>query len=300
MKFFVAKVDPTKVKFKDGQAELSPLRFHYDSDEFALPIRLGLANSDGTQDLVVNILAPQRYEVANYTNVTIPTNLEVRDEVRTRFAEFYAALFDRTVEKHPGAVVTEYSWAAESCDPCPGPTLDTGDLRTLGGDVVADPGALAGLTLTRLHARYGKDGAANDLVFRTAEPIVGGRDDGNASNDARPDTINNFQGRYIIHHLWTGAIDCRHPVRGRWGGPPDGGPAMQAASNTALAPRGNIKLDQVVAQEVPGLGVHGVPLPLPASERVQGCACQAGGGQGGATALLGALAAVFVVRRRRR
>ncbi|MBL8625478.1 MAG: DUF2330 domain-containing protein, partial [Myxococcales bacterium] len=65
MKFFVAKVDPTKVSFVDGRAELSPLRFHYDSDEFNLPIRLGLANSSGTQDLIVSVLAPgQRYEVA--------------------------------------------------------------------------------------------------------------------------------------------------------------------------------------------------------------------------------------------
>jgi hypothetical protein len=53
MKFFVAKVDPAKVKFEDGRAALSPLRFHYDSDEFNLPIRLGLANSSGTQDLIV-------------------------------------------------------------------------------------------------------------------------------------------------------------------------------------------------------------------------------------------------------
>ncbi|MBP6842826.1 MAG: DUF2330 domain-containing protein, partial [Kofleriaceae bacterium] len=105
MKFFVAKVDPTKVTFKDGRAELSPLRFHYDSDEFNLPIRLGLANSSGTQDLIVSILAPaQRYEVANYKNVTIPTNLDVKDAVRDKFGEFYAALFDRTVEKNPGAV----------------------------------------------------------------------------------------------------------------------------------------------------------------------------------------------------
>ena len=63
-KFFVAKVDPTKVTFKDGQAMLSPLRFHYDSDEFALPVRLGLMNSAGTQDLLVYLLAQgQRYEL---------------------------------------------------------------------------------------------------------------------------------------------------------------------------------------------------------------------------------------------
>ncbi|KAB2895955.1 MAG: DUF2330 domain-containing protein [Kofleriaceae bacterium] len=42
MKFFVAKVDPKKVTFgTDGRANLSPLRFHYDSEEFTLPIRLG-------------------------------------------------------------------------------------------------------------------------------------------------------------------------------------------------------------------------------------------------------------------
>src|SRR5687767_13012686 len=51
-KFFVAKVDPKKVKFVDNRADLSPLRFHYDSDQFVLPIRLGLANSGGTQDLI--------------------------------------------------------------------------------------------------------------------------------------------------------------------------------------------------------------------------------------------------------
>jgi hypothetical protein len=121
MKFFVAKVDPTKVTFKDGRAELSPLRFHYDSDEFNLPIRLGLANSSGTQDLIVSVLAPgQRYEVANYKNVTIPTNLDVKDAVRDKFGEFYAALFDRTIEKNPGAVVTEYSWHGEQLRPVPG------------------------------------------------------------------------------------------------------------------------------------------------------------------------------------
>jgi hypothetical protein len=59
LKFFVAKVDPKKVRFTDGRADLSPLRFHYDSDEFNLPIRLGLANSSGTQDLIVSILGAQ-------------------------------------------------------------------------------------------------------------------------------------------------------------------------------------------------------------------------------------------------
>src|SRR5687767_4054497 len=59
MKFFVAKVDVEKVTFENGQAVLSPLRFHYDSEEFSLPVRLGLVNSAGTQDLIVHILAKQ-------------------------------------------------------------------------------------------------------------------------------------------------------------------------------------------------------------------------------------------------
>jgi hypothetical protein len=61
-----------------GMAQLSPLRFHYDAEQFNLPVRLGMINSAGAQDLIVHILAAnQRYEVANYPNVTIPTNINV-------------------------------------------------------------------------------------------------------------------------------------------------------------------------------------------------------------------------------
>jgi hypothetical protein len=88
MKFFVAKVDSSKVTFKDGQAMLSPLRFHYDDEKFALPIRLGLVNANGPQDLIVHILAKERYEVANYKNVFIPTNLEVSKDTKNNFASF--------------------------------------------------------------------------------------------------------------------------------------------------------------------------------------------------------------------
>ena len=85
-KFFVAKVDAKKVKFQNGRAVLSPLRFHYDSPTFALPVRLGLLNSAGEQDLIVHILAKgQRYEVANYENASIPTNIVVEDSVRKSF-----------------------------------------------------------------------------------------------------------------------------------------------------------------------------------------------------------------------
>jgi MYXO-CTERM domain-containing protein len=274
-KFFVAKVDPDKVTFDgDGRAALSPLRFHYDSEEFSLPIRLGLASSSGTQDLIVNILAPhQRYEVTNYKNVTIPTNIDVGEAVKDKFPAFYAALFDRTIEKNPGAVVTEYAWQAMTCDPCPGPALNQGDFATLGADVLTGPpgkpAAYTGydLVLTRLHARYGKT-LTDDLRFREAQPIAGGREvlqngQGGLEERAQPASQNNFQGRYAIRHPWTGPIRCEHPTRKIWGGPPAEiaqqpgfqDPGTKPAVGVAFAPRGEVQLAQVVRRDIPELGI---------------------------------------------
>ena len=38
-KFFVARVDVERLTFQDGRAQLSPLRVHYESETFALPVR---------------------------------------------------------------------------------------------------------------------------------------------------------------------------------------------------------------------------------------------------------------------
>jgi len=435
MKFFVAKVDPTKVKFADGRAQLSPLRFHYDHESFTLPVRLGLINSSGTQDLIVNILAKKsRYEVANYPNVTIPTNLDVAESARGKFAEFYAALFDATVAKTKNAVVTEYSWDAGTCDPCPGPTLDGEDLATLGADAI--PGGTTGLTrgigqigggrglsglggsspitmrhvdtvvtgglpkevvqrivrqnygrfrlcyenavrtnlkakdgkvvtkfiiardgsvatvsdgggtevddqgalqcmrkgfaslsfpnpetnapvtvvytfavtnpgdasvpppapspppppvfssmatpyvLTRLHVRYSKESMGQDLIFKEAPAISGGREvmsNGVLEKGAVPAPTNNFQGRYAIRHPWTGPIECKEPRRNVWGGPPrdlpDGGnaalpafkPAPVPAQKTAFVARGGLSLAAMIAPtshgDVTDAGVALGPIP---------------------------------------
>ena len=112
-KFFVAKVDINKVK-RDAQGvvQLSPLRFAFDANELRLPVRLGLLNAAGKQDLIVYVIHPtSRFEVANYANTFIPTNLEVADGVRDNFPAFFAELFDATVEKMGRkVVVTEYAW----------------------------------------------------------------------------------------------------------------------------------------------------------------------------------------------
>ncbi|RLB53989.1 MAG: hypothetical protein DRJ42_10400 [Deltaproteobacteria bacterium] len=274
-KFFVAKVDAERVTFVDGRAVLSPLRFDYDAAEFSLPVRLGLLNSGGQQDLLVHILARgQRYEVANYENATIPTNLVVKDETRWGFGEFYDLIFRRTVAHNPRSVVTEYSWDASSCDPCPVPALDAQEITTLGADVLQ--GQAYGFVLTRLHYRYGPDGLGEDLVFRAAPPIVGGRGTPNADGafaeeGAEAGSYNNFQGRYGILHPWEGEISCAEPLRGRWGGPPGQPMPVWGAPNPLLRGEGAgeavgaperpaglaavSSIGMLVAEDIPAIGV---------------------------------------------
>lgn len=289
-KFFVAKVDVSKVKMENGLALLSPIRFHYDSEEFKLPVRLGLINSSGTQDLIIHILGRgTRYEVANYPNVTIPTNLDVSEAASDKFGTFYTTLFDRTLEKNPKAIVTEYAWEPTSCDPCPGPPMDFGDLSTFGLDVlpstlgqqqavppsppvmgktaspsrgrIVNPWQGGQLVLTRLHARYTKDSLGDDITFRAAPPIVGGREvmgsGGKLENGAQPSSLNNFQARYAIRHAWTGPIACKEPVRGVWGGKPGNQyekPAPKSAQKLGLAPRTKTELATFVKQDIPEIG----------------------------------------------
>ncbi len=293
-KFFVARVDVTKVRMEGDKATLSPLRFHYDAAEFSVPIRLGLVNSAGTQDLIVHVLGKgKRYEVANYPNVTIPTNLDVSENAKGQFGTFYAALFDRTLAKTPKAVVTEYAWDAGSCDPCPSPPLTDAELVTLGADVLpsvssetelmdhgllkalgSDAGAKApprrryyglgsAFVLTRLHARYTRDALGEDLVLKEAPPMVGGRESRTGPDRAlesgatvgQGSSPSTFQGRYAVRHPWAGPITCEAPVRNVWGGPPNGldNGGAKPALGLAYAPRQNVQLASFLRSDVTAL-----------------------------------------------
>jgi hypothetical protein len=248
----------------------------------------------------VYLLSPDsRFEVANYPNVFVPTNIEVADGVRHNFGSFYAELFDETLRRHNNrAVVTEYAWQTTSCDPCPTPPLQTSELFTLGDEQVfpelaaaaggsapgggAPPPSRAAMgkpwfggapswVLTRLHTRYDKQTLSEDLVFRVGKPILGGRANwdgslGDHGAQVQASGSNNFQGRYIIRHYWEGKVECKDPVYGRWGGPPagvagsDGAP--QAARDLANAPRDKLKLTEIVQSPVPELGLKGIQRKL--------------------------------------
>jgi hypothetical protein len=265
MKFFVAKVNVKKVKFdKNQQAQLSPLQFSFESSELRLPVRLGLLNANGQQDLIVYVLHPsKRFEVANYPNFTAVTNLDVANSVKKSFGEFYAALFDELLKRHDGkGVVTEYAWDTGSCDPCPGPPLDESEVATLGASRVGDEGQWV---VTRLHTRYDKQTLSEDLVFHAVPPLEGGR--AVNSNMSGPHTgkrsdTNNFQARYIIRHYWPKKLTCDKPTRGIWGPPPDGREENfrpHPARDLASAARGTIKLEEVVKGRVPELGLEAKP-----------------------------------------
>jgi len=335
MKFFVAKVNLARVERTNGRAVLSPLRFHYDSDEFSLPIRLGLLNSRGVQDLIVVVIARGvRYESANYDNYAIPTNIDVASPTRDGFGAFYAALFDRMSELHPRSVITEYSWDAGSCDPCPSPPLTEDELVTLGGDVIPSyasdvehgevPFSFSNdFVLTRLHVRYTSGALSEDLVFRPAPPIRGGSGTpgraGELDKGVSVASVNAYQGRYVIRHPWDGTIECENPMRGVWGGPPGTdyyaslGP-IQSATDTAFAPRGALELSGYLSEEVPALsdasGASELPsgpvaLPPIRSSSRGGCAsCTTSGASSDAPlwlfVVLGVGGLRFTLRRRRR
>ncbi|MGM0557914.1 MAG: DUF2330 domain-containing protein [Myxococcota bacterium] len=303
--FFVAKVNMDKVQYKDGEAVLSPIRFHYDSDDFVLPVRLGLINSKGAQDLIAFILAKNnRYEVANLPNVTIPTNIPVKEETKKDFSGFYSQLFDNVLKENPQAVVTEYAWQfvfnGRKCDPCPPePPGPPAQFRSLGADVL--PSASQGQqqrqptgrgmrrrrpvqqssnwVITRLHTRYGKHTLGEDLVFKPAEAIVGGNGmpqgaQGTFANKGvTKASTNRFQGRYIIRHFWEGDIDCENPRRGVWGGPGgNGAPSTGAADDLGFSESGETKpLATFVddRKDVPGLKMSIDKYDSPAGDVIE-------------------------------
>jgi hypothetical protein len=248
-------------------AMLSPLRFHYDSEKFELPVRLGLINAKDKQDLIVHILAKnQRYEVANFPNATIPTNIDLVPSAKNEFGPFYVSLFDRTLKKNPGAVITEYAWQATSCDPCPTAPLTEADMLTFGSDVLpvkpGDPyNPASGFVLTRLHARYDKTSLGEDLVFRAAKGIEGGREHDREAEGLRQTAVesdyNNFQGRYAIRYPWTGEVKCTEPLWGVWGGNPNGNKEIIAAKDTAFQKRDPELLAKLAEADVPVFEVKG-------------------------------------------
>ncbi|MGH7820498.1 MAG: DUF2330 domain-containing protein, partial [Candidatus Binatia bacterium] len=202
MKFFVAKVN-LEEQAKTGVTFLRPLQFAFESPKFMLPIRLGMVNAEGAQDLIVYVLTRDgRVETTNYRTVKLPTGTELPVHVKDEFSDFYRAMFAEQVKREKmRAVFTEYFWNMGWCDPCAADPLSTDELRRLGVfwlDESRDPGRImpwprpapggpAPVMVTRLHVRYSPDTFPEDLVFQET------RDQ------------ENYQARYVLRHAWKGS-----------------------------------------------------------------------------------------------
>ncbi|HUB08534.1 MAG TPA: DUF2330 domain-containing protein [Myxococcales bacterium] len=199
MKFFVAKVN-LKAQQSTGFTYLRPIQIAYESDKFMLPIRLGMANSEGTQDLTIYTLTRSgRVESTNYRTVELPTGEDVPTFVKDDFKAFYRALFTRAWEKEDRkAVFTEYAWDGGWCDPCADQPLSREELRGLGVFWLDDDsvvprrwyGRRTAPIVTRLHVRYDAADFPEDLVFQET---------GNRQN---------YQARYVLRWPFRGALDC--------------------------------------------------------------------------------------------
>lgn len=205
LKFFVAKIDLKEFK-KAGNKSLRPLQIAYQSPKFMLPIRLGMINSRGEQDLVVYILSPKgRAELTNYRTVKIPTDTEIPEYVKSEFGSFYKATFQKVYEREQKKVAfLEYAWDTGNCDPCSTEPPSPAELKAAGVFWLDDgnspsgniPGSFrrqprqSNTFITRLHVRYTRDKFPEDLMFQET---------GNQEN---------FQGRYVMNHPFKGAVNC--------------------------------------------------------------------------------------------
>jgi len=198
MKFFVAKVNLGEQK-RLGFAYLRPLQVAYESPKFMLPLRLGMVNADGAQELFVFAITKNgRVETTNYRTVKLPEGMDIPEYVKDEFPGFYRSMFTRQVEnENREAVFLEYAWNMSWCDPCAADPLTADELRGLGVFWLGSqstqgfvPGGPQNTFITRLHVRYDARHFPEDLVFQeTADQ-------------------SNFQARYVLRHPWKGDTSC--------------------------------------------------------------------------------------------
>ncbi len=203
MKFFVVKVNLEKQK-ASGFTTLRPIQIAFHTDRFMLPIRLGMANAETSQDLIVYAFSKKgRVESTNYRTVEIPSNKNIPEFVQSEFGQFYVDLFNKAYEReHRNAVFLEYAWDVSfnnqaKCDPCVGPPPVYNDLREAGVYWLQNNGGVdvqGDVFFTRMHVRYDRKNFPQDLVFQETP---------NKSQ---------FQGRYIMQHAVQGDLTCNEAI----------------------------------------------------------------------------------------
>ncbi|MBK9731558.1 MAG: DUF2330 domain-containing protein [Chitinophagaceae bacterium] len=178
---------------------MSPLQISFNSPKFMLPIRLGMANAKGSQDMIVYAFTPNgRVETTNYRTVKVPTDKNVPEFVQSYFGQFYVDTYRKNRREQGAAnVYLEYAWDVSSsvtqfCDPCTGTPPMLQDFITAGVDWVQQYhyGYNGSVFFTRLHVTYDRKSFPQDLQFQETP------------------NRENFQARYIITHPAYGEYTC--------------------------------------------------------------------------------------------
>lgn len=198
LKFFVVKVDLDQPQAKGEY--LRPIQIRFSHEKFMLPIRLGMANSQGQQDMIVYAFTRTgRVECVNYRTVKVPTDRNIPLFAQQKFGPMYKDLFARAWKREGrNAVFLEYawnvtpSWGGMKCDPCVGPPPVDREFVDAGVDWIGGANGSNGNSVffTRLHLRYGRDKFPQDLMFQVT-----------------PNT-EHYQARYILTHPAQGDLTC--------------------------------------------------------------------------------------------
>lgn len=200
MKFLVAKVNLEKQT--EEFAELNPLQLAFNTDRFVLPIRFGMANAEGDQDMVVYGLTRNgRMEATNYRTVNMPSGHALPEFIGDKFDAFYSAAFETAWKREGGnAIFLEYAGNRNQLrlfpvDQWGNPT--GGSNPKVADQTYRDAGVfwLDGsndVYVTRLHIRYNRERWAQDIQFQTT-----------------PNT-SIFHVNFPIQQIATGNFDCNN------------------------------------------------------------------------------------------
>lgn len=202
LKFFVVKVNEKELK-KLNNNFLRPIQISFTSPKFMLPIRLGMANADGDQDMIIYAFTKKgRIECTNYRTVSLPTGNEIPVFVKNNFGNFYSNMFQHQWDKEGKSVaMLEYAWDVSpknfvKCDPCVATAPSPQDLvqsgvwwlKNYSEDEEEDYSS--DVYFTRLHVRYNRKYFPQDLVFQVTP------------------NKENYQARYVVRHPAQGNFDC--------------------------------------------------------------------------------------------
>lgn len=199
MKFFVVKVNLEEQQRLSSQL-LRPIQISFNSPKFMLPIRLGMANGEGNQDMILYAFTQKgRVETTNYRTIKMPSDRNVPEFVKDYFGRFYTDLYKENIRKEGyGNIYLEYAWDLSGqnqvkCDPCASQPPLYNEIAEAGVNWLQTGGwgGYSGqLFFTRLHVTYNRRDFPQDLVFQETP------------------NREQFQCRYILNHPAQYTGDC--------------------------------------------------------------------------------------------